>query len=113
MRLLISLLISIILSGCKTDELKLVTTNIEYRKVQIICPDAPKSKPVAWQDITWIVATSDKDELKVMGLSPDDYEKLAKNTSDLIRYIKDSKVIISYYESCISDFNKNEVIENG
>lgn len=97
-------LILVSLSGCGifTKE-KIVIKNVPVY-VPVVCPDAQKVtsintrsiKPRAIQDMAgiWWVA-----------LTPEDYENLAINTKETIRYIIDQRGIVSYYRECIITFN--------
>jgi len=92
------------LSGCGvfTKE-KIVVKNVPVY-VPVVCPDAQKVtsinarpiKPRAIQDMAgiWWVA-----------LTPEDYENLAINTKETIRYIIDQRGVVAYYRECIITFN--------
>ena len=48
---------------------------------------------------------SDKNNNWWVAMSGQDYENLAINTQETIRYIKDQKGVIQYYRDCTSQFN--------
>jgi len=99
-------LILVSLSGCGafTKE-KIVVKNVPVY-VPVVCPEAQKVtsisprpiKPKAIQDMAgiWWVA-----------LTPNDYENLAINTKETIRYIIDQRGVVAYYRECIITFNNS------
>jgi len=94
------------LSGCGifTKE-KIVIKNVPVY-VPVVCPDAQKItsisprpiRPRAIQDVAgiWWVA-----------LTPEDYENLAINTKETIRFIIDQRGVVQYYRECIITFNNS------
>lgn len=94
-------------SGCSIfggpDERVVVKTNNVY--LPILCPD-----PAAPAAITTLKVRpqviEDKIGLFWVGLTGKDYENLAVNVQETIRYIKDQKAVTAYYRQCITDFNK-------
>ncbi len=94
------------LSGCGifTKE-KIVIKNVPVY-VPVVCPDAQKVtsisprpiRPRAIQDVAgiWWVA-----------LTPEDYENLAINTKETIRFIIDQRGVVQYYRECIITFNNS------
>ena len=99
-------LILVSLSGCGmfTKE-KIVVKNVPVY-VPVVCPDAQKVtsisprpiRPRAIQDVAgiWWVA-----------LTPEDYENLAINTKETIRFIIDQRGVVQYYRECIITFNNS------
>lgn len=94
------------LSGCGifTKE-KIVIKNVPVY-VPVVCPAAQKVtsisprpiRPRAIQDVAgiWWVA-----------LTPEDYQNLAINTKETIRYIIDQRGVVAYYRECIITFNNS------
>lgn len=106
MKYLILFLTLVSLSGCGmfTKE-KIVVKNVPVY-VPVVCPAAQKVtsisprpiRPRAIQDIAgiWWVA-----------LTPEDYQNLAINTKETIRYIIDQRGVVAYYRECIITFNNS------
>jgi len=106
MKYAILFLILVSLSGCGmfTKE-KIVVKNVPVY-VPVVCPDAQKVtsisprpiRPRAIQDVAgiWWVA-----------LTPEDYENLAINTKETIRFIIDQRGVVQYYRECIITFNNS------
>lgn len=76
----------------------------EYKREQIKCPDAPRTRPLLLKDVVFVVATDDEG-IKVLGLHESEYKKLAENTSNIKAFIATQKLVESYYIKCIRDFN--------
>jgi len=84
---------------------KIVVKNVPVY-VPVVCPDAQKVtsisprpiRPRAIQDVAgiWWVA-----------LTPEDYENLAINTKETIRFIIDQRGVVQYYRECIITFNNS------
>ncbi len=106
MKYAILFLILVSLSGCGifTKE-KIVIKNVPVY-VPVVCPAAQKVtsisprpiRPRAIQDVAgiWWVA-----------LTPEDYQNLAINTKETIRYIIDQRGVVAYYRECIITFNNS------
>lgn len=86
----------------------IIKTVTEFKKTNIQCPDAPVLDPLKFLKIRWIVADDPRTGLKVMALTPDDYENLSKNTVKTLAYIKKQKKVVQYYLDCISKFNQKK-----
>ena len=99
-------LILVSLSGCGmfTKE-KIVLKNVPVY-VPVVCPDAQKVtsisprpiRPRAIQDVAGILWVA---------LTPEDYENLAINTKETIRFIIDQRGVVQYYRECIITFNNS------
>jgi len=83
-------------------------TVIKPVPVLIQCPDAPPLAKVIWLPIKWELATN-KDGLKVVGLSSDGYTNLSKNTAKALERLKQDILVIKYYKDCIAKHNKSVV----
>lgn len=98
--LILSLLLS---SGCSMfDERIVVKTEAVY--LPIVCPDPAKPAQITTRKIRPQVV-EDKIGIFWVGLTPGDYENLAINTQETIRYIRDQHGVVSYYRACIVGFN--------
>lgn len=91
------------LSGCSLFQEKVVVQK-QNLFLPIVCPDPPKPAPIATRKIE-PRAVIDKAGLAWVGLTPQHYENLAINTQETIRYIKSQNGNITYYQTCIVDFN--------
>ena len=103
-RLLISLILSSFLIGCASKpEPRIVTEHIPVY-IDIVCPDPNAPNPISTRPVR-PKAIQDRAGIWWVGLEPEDYQNLAINTKETIRYIKDQKAQIRYYQQCVSDFN--------
>ena len=115
------LLLTLLLSSCgfiRKPEKEIVVQTVEVQKV---IPVQPRPKPVDMTDVKFYVVTEENYEEfkeKFMKTNNDyvfyvvsvhDYENLALNMSELLRYIKQQKETIVYYEKSVQD--KPEVKE--
>lgn len=76
-----------------------------------------RPSPVTPNDVKFRVVTQDnlnefleevtnlEGDLVFIAISVEDYERLSLNTQDLVRYIKQQKEIIIYYEGILTDDN--------
>ncbi len=121
MRILISCLTIVFLSGCsflKTDPLPtpepVIKTITEYKTLEIYQPTLPKK--IDLQDVEFFVVTEKnlEDQIAriskmqdstfvIFGLTPQDYENMAYNLQELRRYIRQQKEIIIYYRKATQD----------
>ena len=115
------LLLTLLLSSCgylRKPEKEIVVQTVEVQKN---IPVQPRPKPVDMNDVKFYVVTDENYEEfkeKFMKTNNDyvfyvvsvhDYENLALNMSELLRYIKQQKETIVYYEKSVQD--KPEVKE--
>lgn len=77
----------------------------EYKTTEVICADVPELDSQKWLEIEFIVAT-DEDGLKVIGISEENYRKLAHNTQLALKSIKDRNSVIIYLKECIRKHNE-------
>lgn len=62
-------------------------------------PALPDPEPVKQLPVHWVVSTPEKPVKTVLyGLSPKDYEVLAKNTAELLRWMKEAAWRLRYYQ---------------
>ena len=109
------LLLTLLLSSCgylRKPEKEIVVQTVEVQKV---IPVQPQPKPVDMTDVKFYVVTEENYEEfkeKFMKTNNDyvfyvvsvhDYENLALNMSELLRYIKQQKETIVYYEKAVQD----------
>ena len=115
------LLLTLLLSSCgylRKPEKEIVVQTVEVQKN---IPVQSRPKPVDMNDVKFYVVTDENYEEfkeKFMKTNNDyvfyvvsvhDYENLALNMSELLRYIKQQKETIVYYEKSVQD--KPEVKE--
>lgn len=106
---------AIFLSSCSSiKELKIFSS--EDQNILIDKPQKPR--PIVMRNIQWHVLTKDRiDEYfkkndVIIGLSTKDYESLSLNMQDIIRYLRQQKEIIEYYEKRVLKKKNNNVNKN-
>lgn len=97
MKLLINSIILVMLVGCSSAPL-VVTETPEIPVYH------PSIDPIRTRPVEFIVITdSTKDKLNTnkvwYAISVNDYENLAYNTQEMLRYIKDQKAALTYYRN--------------
>ena len=106
MRPIAFLLISTaLLSSCALSPRERVVPQIQNVYLPIVCPDPAKPAAITTLKVRPQVV-EDKIGLYWVGLTGKDYENLAVNVQETIRYIKDQQGVVSYYQRCITDFNQ-------
>ena len=116
MRILSSILLISVLSGCSYLPMReplpapepIIKTVTEYKTLEIYQPPLPKA--IDLQDVEFFVITEKNFEEQVrklekmqsgtyvlFGITPQDYENMAYNLQELKRYIGQQKEIIIYY----------------
>ena len=103
--LICSLLLS---SGCALFPKDRVVVQRDNVYLAIVCPDPARPAQITTRKVRPQVV-EDKIGIFWVGLTPQDYENLAINTQETIRFIKAQNGVVSYYQRCIMDFN--ELIE--
>jgi hypothetical protein len=100
---LLPLLSTVALAGCSLFQPEVITKT-ELSFIKILCPEYP---PV--EGITMLTvkprAVIDSDGLPWVGLTAGDYQNLGINLKEFIRYTKDQKGHLKYYQDCIRSFN--------
>lgn len=91
------------LAGCSLFQPEIVTVT-KNNYLTVTCPDYPPPQPIEPKPIK-PRAVFDQTGIAWVGLTPTDYEHLAINTQETIRYIKDQKGQVKYYRDCVVDFN--------
>ena len=107
---LLSIFLTINFSGCSFLEPEIITvTNVIKPEIPIV--EHPKK--ISVNDVHFYVVTAEniedfklkflkkENDLVFVALSIKDYENLSLNLADIIRYIKQQKNIILYYEDSI------------
>ena len=102
--------ILLLLNGCSSlGSSSAVTVQTEIITPEFYAPPSPRELQV--EDIRWHVITEDNLEEKIIeltslhgemvifGITPKGYENMSFNIQELIRYIKQQKEIILYYEN--------------
>lgn len=104
--LLLSLLLFI--SGCGSDPVK------EYVEVPVfspvVCPDFGRIEGVKALPVVFVKGIDDEGNI-VLGLRGDQYSNLSIVIRDSMRYIREQKEAINYYEDCIENHNST-ILEN-
>ena len=98
-KLLISIFILATLTACADP--KEVVVTVPAPKIAITHP--PKPAAISMKPVTFAVVTKDNisklDAERVWyAITVDDYENLSSNTQEMLRYIKDQKSVIRYWE---------------
>ena len=125
--------VTLILAGCATPPREISISATPIEKPALILPDATQLR---LKDVEWIVITKDNAEevfaeleasrkdAALVGLTPQGYEVLSLNYSDIMAYIQQQNAIIAAYknyyeesEQAIEDANTeinktNEQINN-
>ena len=101
--LICSLLLS---SGCALFPKDRVVVQRDNVYLAIVCPDPARPAQITTRKVRPQVI-EDKIGIFWVGLTPQDYENLAINTQETIRYIKDAHGVTAYYRDCIVRFNEN------
>ncbi len=100
-----SLIFALLLSsGCSTWNEPKVVVQHDPVYLEILCPDPAKPAQITTRKVRPQVV-EDQAGIFWVGLTPQDYENLAINTQETIRYIKDQQGVTSYYRKCVTDFN--------
>jgi len=55
----------------------------------------PKPKPIDLSDVKWVIVRDNGGNL--IALSPKEYEKLANNIAEIIRYVREADSQLEYY----------------
>jgi len=102
-----SLLISALLlsSGCSLFPKDRIVVQHDNVYLPILCPDPARPAQITTRKVRPQVV-EDKIGIFWVGLTPGDYENLAINTQETIRYIKDAHGVTAYYRKCVTDFNQ-------
>ena len=100
--LIFALLLS---SGCSLFPKDRIVVQHDNVYLPILCPDPARPAQITTRKVRPQVV-EDKIGIFWVGLTPGDYENLAINTQETIRYIRDQHGVVSYYRECIHDFNE-------
>ena len=104
------LFISLLLVGCQHTPEKVYVDN--YVLIPVECPDFGRIEPVDALPVVFVNAKTD-DGFNVLGLRGDAYSNLSITIRDTLRYIREQKTAIEYYQSCIERHNSIELNEEG
>lgn len=97
-------LVLVSISGCSLFPKERVVVQKELIFIKIVCRTISETIGIVTRPIR-PKAIEDKAGIFWVGLSPTDYANLAINTKETIRYIKDQKNVVKYYQDCMIDFN--------
>lgn len=101
------LITSLLLVGCGSVKPQLTHIKTVYKNTPIICPNPPEIEKITLGNLKWIQA-KDEEGMPVIGLYPDDYEILGKNTAKLLLRIKQGEAVKWYYLECINNHNEKQ-----
>ena len=104
------ILLMLFLVGCGHTPEKIVVT--EYVLVDVVCPDYAGVEGIKPLPVVFVEGNTE-DGYKVLGLRGDMYSNLSINSAEVMRYIKEQKLAISYYRKCIEDHNSTTLNEEG
>jgi uncharacterized protein (UPF0335 family) len=105
-KILITILITIFLSGCSIGEKRIKLFTIEEPRAPLNLDNA---EPLTLEDIRWIIITSDNAEEVfkrleaegfdpvLFGLTDKDYEMIAKNFAKIRNHLKEQNAILDKY----------------
>ena len=100
MKLILIAIISLLIIGCGSVKPQLTHIKTVYKNTPVVCIEAPKVEKLELYNVKWIKAKDDQ-EMPVIALTPDDYEKLGINTQRLLKHIKENNAVKWYYIKCI------------
>jgi hypothetical protein len=95
----------LLLSSCASTEPRVVVQK-EPVYFEVVCPDPAKPAAIVPLKVRPQVI-EDKIGIFWVGLTAKDYEALAVNIQEIIRYIKNQQGQVDYYRTCIVDFNQS------
>lgn len=101
-----AILLLLLSSGCGSFDKPKVVVQQEPVYLRIVCPVQPNPAPIAPRKVRPQVI-EDTVGIFWVGLTPQDYENLAINTQETIRYIKGQRGLTDYYLDCITKFNSH------
>ena len=104
------LLFLLFLVGCQHTPEKVVVDN--YILVPVECQDFGRIEPVDALPVVFVNAKTEEG-FNVLGLRGDMYSNLSITFRETLRYIKEQKTAINYYESCIEHHNSIKLNEKG
>jgi hypothetical protein len=91
-------------SGCSLFPKERVVVQHDNVYLAVLCPDPARPAQITTRKVRPQVV-EDKVGIFWVGLTPGDYENLAINTQETIRYIRDQHGVVGYYRKCVTDFN--------
>lgn len=97
-----------VLTGCSLLSKKPQTSDapiVEPVPIRIVCPGPPKVDVLSLARVSPLSVMTEEEEILV-GLSPEDYEKLSDNMQAILRTLKQKNSVIYYYRSCIDGYDK-------
>lgn len=110
MKYLLLTLLLLFISGCGS------TPEKEYIPVPVfspvVCPDFGRIEGVKALPVVFVKGVDDENNI-VLGLRGDMYSNLSIIIRDTLRYIREQKEAINYYEKCIADHNAKALNEEG
>lgn len=117
-KILITILITLFLSGCTGGNKKISLLTIEEPRAKL---NLESPEPLTLEDIKWIIITSDNAEEVfkkleeqgynpvLFGLTDKEYEMLAKNFAKIRAYLKEQNAILEKYREYYDEANPSNV----
>lgn len=99
MKILFTLLLFFLVGCAHEPEIQLVPVFAPVTCANFSKPESIKTLPVDF------VLAKDTEGYQVLGLRGDQYSNLAINSAETLRYIKEQKILLSYYKGCIEHHN--------
>ena len=72
--------------------------------IRIVCPAPPRVDHLSLGRVSPISVVTEQEEILV-GMTPEDYEKLSANMLGILRTLKQKNSVIFYYRSCIDGYD--------
>ena len=100
----------LVFNGCSSArpvQADALPTRLEYPDPR---PPLPHPEPVRQEVIEWVVLTktSDGAETTYFALTPEDYEKLSRNTVDILRWMEEAMWRLRYYAEEVDDTGREK-----
>jgi len=92
----------LLLSACSSAprELQVTTAPVELPRPEAT-PPLPNPEPINTASVNWIIVTPDRlpagDGWVLIALTPQDYETLARNQADTLRWVREAMWRLQYY----------------
>ena len=101
-RILFSIVLMMVLSGCLKKPLELLTAPKSTPKIE--CTQAPRIDQFIPRMFIWLEAWT-IEKIHVFGITPHDYESLSVNWAGVTKALEQSIARSEYYEDCIEEYN--------
>lgn len=99
------LFLLLFLAGCGHTPTETIITVPVY--VEVVCLESSPIESIKTFPVIFVQAV-DTEGNQVLGLSGEMYSSLALNSAETLRYIKEQKITIGYYKTCIENHNSTQ-----